>query len=270
MTLHDFLEQSTATIPSNKHAGDVRRELLSHVLLKADEWEASGLDPTDAVDAALKSMGDPAIIAQDYLVPQTRIQLGWALLGGIPLLIAAMAAINTPSNILAWLIVLGTIAVIVEPGATLAARLGRMWNTMQTSPLILAAGAASGLAAALYTVNIGGPLSMLFEFFGPWLAVLYCCWQRSNERPATPFSMVWVSNAAFWAIGGSAYLLLRAASPHPYYSSSMVNIGLAVTVSIWALAYAWEGVQGLRRRDTRLARTRRQTTLKAAAPDDVS
>ena len=272
MTLHDFLEQSTATISSNKRAREVRRELLSHLQLKAAELEAGGVAASEAESDALRSLGDPAAIAQDYAVPEVRIKIGWAMLGAIPLFIAAAAALHSPSTILMWLVVLGTAAVIAEPGATLAARLSGLWRTLKNSPLILAAGAASGLAAALSTFGAGGPWSSLFEFFGPWLAVLYCCWQRSPERPAAPFSMVWITNAAFWAVGGSAFLLLGAASPRESYyynAGSMVTVGLAVTISEWALAYAWEGIQWLRHHDTRISRARR-TTLETASQEDFS
>lgn len=262
MTPYDFLEQATATIPSNRQAREVRQELLSHLLLKQAELEENGLDPTQAEAEAIQSMGSPADIAEDYAIPETRLKFGWALVGVIPLGITAIVSLENGGNILMWLAVMGTIAVIAEPGRTLNGRLRGLWHTVQKSSIIVAAGAAAGLVTALATFSIGswGAVAGLFEFFGPWLAVLYSCWQRSSEHPATPLSMVWVTNGAFWLMGGSAYLLLHATASSRVFGYDtlhpMVVVGLSLTISEWALAHLWDGVQWLRTHQTRFAKSR--------------
>ena len=132
MTPYDFLEQATASIHSNRQAREVRQELLSHLYLKQAKLEEHGIDPGQAEMDALRSMGDPAAMAADYAVPETRLKWVGVFLGGIPLFITAVLSMGGHADgILMWLVVLGTMAVIMEPGRTLANRLRGLWRIVQ-------------------------------------------------------------------------------------------------------------------------------------------
>lgn len=248
MTPFEFLEQATATIPSNRRANSVRRELYSHWMLKTADLVEGGMDPAAAEQAAMESLGDPAVIAAAYHVPRSPLRLGAALLAGAPLFITAVLTAYRPADIVLWLTVLGTVAAIAEPGASLKARFLSLKSLVESSRLIVAVAALSGIADAVN--NFGGATKILLVCFVPWLAVLYLCWQRTSDSRLTPFAMGWMTSFSSILAG---LLVFGLRLPGSAWSDGFSAIsGILVPFSVFVLAYLWEFVQWMRSREGRL------------------
>ncbi len=274
MTQFEFVERATATIASNRRASMVRRELLSHLDMKQTELIENGIDVVDAEKLALESMGDPAIIADQYYLPRTSLKLGTLILAGIPLLGSAILALQSPPDVLIWMIVVATIAVIAEPGASLTVRFHGLGQTLNASRLLVGVSALEGLAQVIIMLSgIGsptGPLLVIVEFIISWLIVLYLCWQRQPGSRWTPGALAWMASLPFLAIGGSAFWLSHWNSAFLVWWEqlrSFTMMGMSLAASVFVLAHLWEVIQALKARDVH-ASAKRATRLSSAPQQD--
>ncbi len=263
VTQFEFLEQATRSLVSNQRAAEVRRELLAHLNMKVEDLIKDGVDPQNAHDLAMQSLGDPEEIARAYQSPVRSQRLGWRIWGAIPLLFAAGMTLNNPIYALLWIIVVTVVAIMAEPGLSLNSRISGVVAGVTNGRLLVYAGAVAGLAAALGTLGPGGPVSSavvsIVEFVLPLLVVLYVCWQGDRLRTQkTPYAMVSIVSAAFLVSGVTVFSIGHWDLVNWQWISalhSITTVGvLLLPLLLLATALGWETVEWLRRHDLRSLR----------------
>jgi len=253
MIPYDFLEEATASIASNHKAAGVRRELYAHFLMKVEDLIAEGIDAEVAQERALESLGDPKEIADGYrpaYAVATESHLSrWYLLAGLPLIIAAVAAVNRPSYAIVWFVLSTALAWMLAQGKTWQQRTQALVDLFRETPLLWAVGLLGGAAAAIGRATASSENGVLFllEFLLPWLAFLLFRWrERDLAQKANAFHLTWVVATAFLIAGGLVTILthLNGSPALGYgYLGSVPTIGvLFLPLSLLGLSYLWNWV----------------------------
>jgi hypothetical protein len=204
MNRYEYLERATASIPSNRRAADVRKELQGHIEMKRRDFLQAGLSSDEAEAQALQSLGDPAEVAAGYERPAVLPGRRAGYLLALPLTFSMVLAIASPgAGLVVWLVLLAVIWAGPQRDGTVRERLERVRADIGRYRLVAWGALASGVATALYTLGSPPPLWGGFLIAATFLAVglstFYEIWTRDRHgRDLEPWLMA--------AVGALAYL----------------------------------------------------------------
>ncbi len=116
--------------------GEVLEELSSHLSDAAAGWREAGLDPDDAEQRAIRSLGDPATLGRELgQARHSRKQLLSAVGGGV----WSALTFGLWSYLTIWLVAIGVLAASVLVGQAVVRGLGLSYSGWLTGPLESAA-----------------------------------------------------------------------------------------------------------------------------------
>lgn len=256
MNRFDYLEAATSSIGANHRAAAVRKELLGHILLKREELIEGGLGEDEAEAEALRSLGNPAEIAQGYGKP-TGERHGARVYVATAVLAIAFAAtlVNPLTGSMLWLAILAVLALASVSGNTVPEKVQAVLVLVRRQRSVGLGAAVSGVAVGLSTFGAPPPLWASFLWtvavLATGLPALHQVWVRDRDGlDQEPWLMGGVGSAAFllssiviyalghWQTPSGAWI--PGVGPVTIVGVPVMSLGLA---GLGLIAGAWRQLQ---------------------------